>query len=141
MSDPGRADASPWLREDPDGFLYTELEGDLTEEAARAVAAACRRVNDSGREVLMLCDGRHTGTVAASSRKALVDGLRTVRFRAIAIFGASFPVRVISTLAMKSVQILNRKAYPLEFFETKAEARAWLLAQRDAMRAGPRPVA
>ncbi|WP_437686901.1 STAS/SEC14 domain-containing protein [Sorangium sp. So ce176] len=141
MSDPSRAGVSPWFHEDTDGFLCTDVEGDLLEDAARTLAAACQRMNDSGREVLVFCDARHTGTVPPSSRKALAEGLRHVRFAAVAIFGASFSVRVISTLAMKSVQILTRQSYPVEFFDTEAEARAWLLAQRDAIRAQRRPVA
>ncbi|MGK4000394.1 STAS/SEC14 domain-containing protein [Sorangium sp. So ce1024] len=141
MSDPRRADARPWFHEDPDGFLCTYVEGDLTVDAARALAAACRRINDSGREVVMLCDSRRMGTVPAPTRKAMAEGFRPVRFIAIAVFGASFTVRVITTLATKSIQILNRQAYPVEFFETEAEARAWLVAKRDAVRAGQLPVA
>ncbi|WP_438015355.1 STAS/SEC14 domain-containing protein [Sorangium sp. So ce315] len=141
MSDPRRADARPWFREDPDGLLCTHVEGDLSVDAALALAAACRRINDSGRDVLMLCDSRHMGTVPAPTRKAMADGFRPVRFIAIAVFGASFTVRVISTLAIKSIQILNRQAYPVEFFETEAEARAWLAAQREVVGAGQRPVA
>ncbi|KYF60439.1 hypothetical protein BE08_00005, partial [Sorangium cellulosum] len=120
MSDPRRADARPWFREDPDGLLCTHVEGDLSEDAASALAAACQRINESGRDVLMLCDARRMGTVPAPTRKAMADGFRPVRFIAIAVFGASFTVRVITTLATKSIQILNRKAYPVEFFETEA---------------------
>ncbi|WP_437776782.1 STAS/SEC14 domain-containing protein [Sorangium sp. So ce1097] len=141
MSDPRRADARPWFREDPDGFMYTHVDGDLSEDMARALAAACRRINESGREVVMICDARRMGTVPAPTRKAMAEGFRPVRFIAIAVFGASFTVRVISTLAMKSIQIVNRQAYPVEFFATEAEARAWLVAQRDARSAGQRPVA
>lgn len=121
--------------------MCTHADGDLSEDMARALAVACRRINESGRDVLMLCDARRMGTVPAPTRKAMADGFRPVRFIAIAVFGASFTVRVISTLAMKSIQIVNRQVYPVEFFATEAEARAWLVAQRDAVRAGQRPVA
>jgi hypothetical protein len=128
-------DANPALREDAEGILCTAIDGDISDETARAIAAACRRLSDSGRQVLVLSDARRTGTISASARKVMAEELRNVRFDAIALFGASFAVRVVSTLAAKTVQLLSRQSYPVEFFETEGEARAWLLAQRDTLRA------
>ncbi len=141
MSDAGPEHANLSLREDSEGFLCTVVEGDLSDEMARAIAAECKRLSDSGREVLVLCDTHRTGTISPSARKVMANEMRAVRFDAIAIFGASFAVRVISTLAAKSVQILTQQSYPVHFFDTEAEARAWLLAQRHAVRARRRPVA
>ncbi|WP_044966417.1 MULTISPECIES: STAS/SEC14 domain-containing protein [Sorangium] len=135
MSDPRIDDASRALCEDAEGILCTAIEGDISDDTARAIAAACRRLSESGRAVLVLSDARRTGTISASARKVMAEELRGVRFDAIAVFGASFAVRVVSTLAAKSVQILTRQSYPVEFFETEGEARAWLLSQRDALRA------
>ncbi|WP_437276295.1 STAS/SEC14 domain-containing protein [Sorangium sp. So ce375] len=128
-------DANPALREDAEGILCTAIEGDISDDTARAIAAACRRLSDSGRQVLVLSDARGMGTISASARKVMAEELRNVRFDAIALFGASFAVRVVSTLAAKTVQLLTRQSYPVEFFETEGEARAWLLAQRDTLRA------
>ncbi|XXT16920.1 STAS/SEC14 domain-containing protein [Sorangium sp. So ce429] len=141
MSDPGPEEASSSFRDDPDGFLFTVTVGDISEDTGRAIAVACRRLMDSGREVLVLSDAHRTGTITPSARKAMADGLRGVRFDAIAVFGASFPLRVVSTLAAKTVQILTGQSYPVEFFATEADARAWLLARRDALRARRRPLA
>ncbi|WP_437314795.1 STAS/SEC14 domain-containing protein [Sorangium sp. So ce385] len=138
MSDPGPEAARLTLREDPDGLLCTVVEGDLSDDMAREIAAACKGLSDSGREVLVLSDTRRIGTISPSARKVMASEMRAVRFDAIALFGASFAVRVVSTLAAKSVQILTQQSYPVQFFETEAEARAWLLAQRDALR-GSRP--
>ncbi|WP_437606671.1 STAS/SEC14 domain-containing protein [Sorangium sp. So ce834] len=135
MSDPGPEAARLTLREDPDGLLCTVVEGDLSDDMAREIAAACQSLSDSGREVLVLSDTRRIGTISPSARKVMASEMRAVRFDAIALFGASFAVRVVSTLAAKSVQILTQQSYPVQFFETEAEARAWLLAQRDARRA------
>ncbi|WP_437722079.1 STAS/SEC14 domain-containing protein [Sorangium sp. So ce861] len=138
MSDPGPEAARLTLREDLDGLLCTVVEGDLSDDMAREIAAACKSLSDSGREVLVLSDTRRIGTILPSARKVMASEMRAVRFDAIALFGASFAVRVVSTLAAKSVQILTQQSYPVQFFETEAEARAWLLAQRDALR-GSRP--
>ncbi|WP_437620102.1 hypothetical protein [Sorangium sp. So ce1151] len=66
--------------------------------------------------------------------------MRTARLDAVAILGAAFSARVIATLAAKGVQLLTSRSCPVEFFDTEREARAWLLAQRGALRATRRPL-
>ncbi|MGK3959623.1 hypothetical protein WMF38_42085 [Sorangium sp. So ce118] len=66
--------------------------------------------------------------------------MRTARLDAVAIIGAAFSVRVIATLAAKGVQLLTSRSYPVELFDTEREARAWLLARRDALQARRRPL-
>ncbi|XXX78205.1 STAS/SEC14 domain-containing protein [Sorangium sp. So ce134] len=141
MSDLGLKDACLDLREEPDGILRVALHGDLTEDRARAAVGAVRRMAESGRDVLVLADVRHMGSVPASARKVSAEEMRTARVDAVAILGASFSVRVVLTLLTKGVHILTGQLYPQQFFDTEGEARAWLLARRDALRARRRPVA
>ncbi len=140
MSGVGLENACPDVRDEPDGILRVALHGDLTDDRARAVVGALRRVAESGREVLVLADADHTGALPPSARKAVAEELRSVRIDAVAILGAGFSLRVILTLLAKGVQILTGQSYPQQFFGTEAEARAWLLAQRDALRARRAPV-
>ncbi|AUX30721.1 MULTISPECIES: STAS/SEC14 domain-containing protein [Sorangium] len=135
MSEPHSEDACPFLREDADGILCFAIEGDISDEIARSLCAVFRRVWESGREVFVLADARRVGTLTAAARSALAEELRGVRFGGVASFGASFSVRVVTTLASRSVQFFTGEVYPLAFFDTEDEARAWLLAQRDALRA------
>ncbi|WP_437620640.1 STAS/SEC14 domain-containing protein [Sorangium sp. So ce1151] len=140
MSDVGLENAYPEVREEPDGILRVEVHGDLTDDRARAVVGALRRVAESGREVLALADMRHTGAIPASARKVMAEELRTARPDAVAIIGAGFSLRVVVALLAKGVHMLTGQPYPQQFFGTEGEARAWLLAQRDALRARRRPV-
>ncbi|WP_437486658.1 STAS/SEC14 domain-containing protein [Sorangium sp. So ce1014] len=140
MSGVGLENAYPEARDEPDGILRVSLHGDLTDDRARALVGALRRVAESGREVLVLADADHTGAIPPSARKVVAEELRSARIDAVAIIGAGFSVRVILTLLAKGVQMLTGQSYPQQFFGTEGEARAWLLAQRDALRARRAPV-
>ncbi|WP_437670361.1 STAS/SEC14 domain-containing protein [Sorangium sp. So ce131] len=133
--------ASFELREDPDGLLCTVLDGDLSEDMAHALAAACLHVVESGREVLLLCDARRAGALPPAVRKVLADEMRSVRLVGVAVVGASFAMRVVATLTAKSIELLSGQLYPVKFLATEAEGRAWLLTQREALRAKRGPVA
>ncbi|CAN90848.1 hypothetical protein predicted by Glimmer/Critica [Sorangium cellulosum So ce56] len=139
MSDLGPKDASPDVRDEPDGILRVEVHGEVTEDRARAVLGAIQRVSESGRDVLVLADARHMGPVSAQARKAVTEEMRGARVDAVAIIGASFSMRVIMALLAKGVHMLTGQPYPQQFFDTEGEAHAWLLTRRDALRAGRRP--
>ncbi|WP_437578276.1 STAS/SEC14 domain-containing protein [Sorangium sp. So ce887] len=140
MSGVGLENACPDVRDEPDGIVRLEIHGDVTDDRARALVGVLRRMAESGREVLVLADARHTGAIPASARKAAAEELRSVRLDAVAIVGAGFSLRVVVTLLSKGVHLLTGKPYPQQFFMTEDEARAWLLAQRDALRARRRSV-
>ncbi|WP_437611016.1 STAS/SEC14 domain-containing protein [Sorangium sp. So ce834] len=141
VSDLGLKDACLDVRDEPDGILRVAVHGDLTDDRARAVIGVLRRAAHDGRDVLVLADVRHTGSIPASARRISAEEMRTARIDAVAIVGASFPLRVVVTLLAKGVHILTGQLYPQQFFDTEGEARAWLLAQRDALRARRGPVA
>lgn len=140
MSDVGLEHACPDVRDEPDGILRVALHGDLTDDRARAIVGVLRRVAQSGREVLLLVDTRHTGVLPPSARKAVAEELRSARLDAVAIIGAGFSLRVVLTLLAKGTQMLTGQSYPQQFFGTEGEALAWLFAQRDALRARRAPV-
>lgn len=140
MSDVGLESACPDVRDEPDGILRVEVQGDLTDDRARALIRALRRAAESGREVLVLADTHRTGAIPASARKVVAEELRTAHVDAVAIVAPSFSLRVVVALLAKGVHMLTGRPYPQQFFGTEGEARAWLLAQRDALRARRRPV-
>ncbi|AUX45308.1 hypothetical protein SOCE26_067900 [Sorangium cellulosum] len=141
MKVPGPSGASFEIREDPDGLLCTVLDGEFSEDMGRALGAACLRMVESGREVVLLCDARRAGALPPAARKVLADEMRGVRLPAVAVVGASFTMRVAATLTAKSIEFLTGRSYPVKFVATEAEGRAWLLTQRDALRAKRGPVA
>ena len=141
MKVPSLDGASFDLREDSDGILCTVLDGTFSEDMGRALAATCLRLTESGRDVLLLCDTHRASALPSAARKVVAHEMRGVRLAAVAVVGASFTMRVASTLTYKGIQIVTGQSYPLEFFATEAEARAWLLAQREALRAERSPIA
>ncbi|WP_437944936.1 STAS/SEC14 domain-containing protein [Sorangium sp. So ce296] len=140
MSDLGPEDASPEVHEEPDGLLRLTMRGELTEDRARAIFTVLRRVAESGRDVLVLADAHHMGIIPPLARKVLTEEVRSARIDAVALVGASFSVRVIVALLAKGIHMITGRPYPQQFFATEDEARAWLFAQRDALRAARRQV-
>ncbi|WP_437327514.1 STAS/SEC14 domain-containing protein [Sorangium sp. So ce381] len=139
MSDLGLDAASSDVRDHPDGIVRVAVHGEVTEDRVRAILGAIRRVAESGRDVLVLADARHMGPVSAPARKAVTEEMRGARVDAVALIGASFSMRVVVTLLAKGVQMLTGRHYPQQFFDTEGEAHTWLLARRDALRAGRGP--
>ncbi|WP_437509326.1 STAS/SEC14 domain-containing protein [Sorangium sp. So ce1099] len=141
MHDPDPRHSVLELREEPDGILHVAVNGDLSEEIARSIAAASRRMAESGREVLVLADVSRIKAIPPGVRKLMASGAVAARHDAVAVLGASFTLRVVATLTSRSLRLLTSRSYPVEFFATEAEARAWLLAQRGVIRARRPPAA
>ncbi|WP_437733570.1 STAS/SEC14 domain-containing protein [Sorangium sp. So ce1335] len=141
MHDPDRRHGVLELREEPDGILHVTVDGELSEEIARSIAAASRRIAESGREVLVLTDVSRIKAIPHDVRKLMASGTLAARHDAVAIVGASFTLRVVAMLSARSLSLLTSRSYPFEFFATEAEAHAWLLAQREVIRARQPPVA
>ncbi|WP_437815976.1 STAS/SEC14 domain-containing protein [Sorangium sp. So ce1078] len=137
MHDSDPRDGVLELREEPDGILHITVDGDLSEEIVRSVAAASRRVAESGREVLVLTDVSRMKAIPHNVRKLMASGTLEARHDAVAIVGASFSVRVVAMLTARSLSLLGLRSYPVELFATEAEARAWLLARRKVIQGGP----
>ncbi|WP_437320162.1 STAS/SEC14 domain-containing protein [Sorangium sp. So ce385] len=129
------------LREQPNGILHITADGELSEEMVRSIAAASRRIAESGREVLALADVSRIKAVPHDVRKLMASGALGARHDAVAVVGASFTLRVLAMLTARSMNLLTSRSYPIEFFATEAEACAWLLAQRDEIRARRPPAA
>ncbi|WP_437562141.1 STAS/SEC14 domain-containing protein [Sorangium sp. So ce542] len=129
------------LREQPNGILHVMADGELSEEMARSIAAASRRIKESGREVLALADVSRIKAIPHDVRKLMASGALGARHDAVAVVGASFTLRVLAMLTVRSMNLLTSRSYPIEFFATEAEACAWLLAQGERIRARQPPAA
>ncbi|WP_234023204.1 STAS/SEC14 domain-containing protein [Sorangium cellulosum] len=141
MHDPDPRHGVLELREEPEGILYVSVHGDLSVGIACSIAEASQRIAGSGREVLVLADVRRMNAIPHDVRKLMASGTLRARHDAVAIVGASFAVRVVATLTSRSLSLLTSRSYPFDFFATEAEARAWLLAQREPIRARQPPAA
>ena len=117
--------------EAPD-LYFVNMRGDVSAEDMQAQLEA---LGSLGRRsqcgIFWLCDVRDMGALTQEARRAAAGAskgeLRSV-LRGSAVFGAAFSTRVVITLLVRAVRLLNpSKLRPLAFVETEAEARAFLV--------------
>ena len=119
-------------RDDSSGIITLRAAGVLDEERIRAICADLRGLIEAKGCAFLLVNFSDAVSIAASGRKAVLDEFRDVRLDAAGVVGASFHIRVLSILITKALQTFTKRSHPLSFFDTEAEARAWLLEQRRA---------
>ena len=80
--------------------------------------------------MLGLIDMSRVGTISPEARIIARAEAGHFPLRGTAVFGASFPHRVIAMLANKAASLLKKDHQAIAFFATEAEARAWLEERR-----------
>jgi hypothetical protein len=121
---------------EPPDVVRMVLEGDL--DGPEVVAATKEVIACAARssEPFLLADVRRLGSISPAGRRASLETSKDLSLHAIAVIGASFHVRVLSTLLIKSMRLLNRNIYELGFFATEDEAMGWLSEHRAQIRGG-----
>jgi hypothetical protein len=118
------------VRFEPPDLVIEELRGDVTGEDMTQVLDASKEWLDTGRDIYFLVDLSEAGTLSREAR----DVVRTKRvrpnIRGAALFGASFQVRVVSSLVTRTLFLLDKVSYEIKFLDTEAEARAWIATLR-----------
>jgi SpoIIAA-like len=97
----------------------------LVEELA-AINEAMNELQARTGRLFFLADLRNVTSIPASGKSIGVKD--TVQFNAVAVVGASFPLRIIATMMLRAGRTLNKAQYgfPLEFFDNEPEALDWL---------------
>jgi hypothetical protein len=122
------------IRFEPPDICFVVYGGDLSEAEAIGINAEIRKVAEGKGHTFLLCDLTNMGDVSTEVRKTSAETLRMVNFRGIAVYGASFHLRVIAMLVAKLINVKAASAdNPIRFFSTGAEARAWLDERRRAV--------
>jgi hypothetical protein len=83
--------------------------------------------------VSLLFNVERSGLMAPEARKAVVNTLGKLPLGGVAIYGASFTIRVVATLILKAIGLIYPSAPAAHFFQTEAEARAWLSERRSSV--------
>ena len=65
--------------------------------------------------------------IAPSARKRVAEHGRTILFGAVAVVGASFSIRTVSSMLMRAGKIIAPKKIPfsVQFFDSVEDANAW----------------
>lgn len=80
--------------------------------------------------LLVLTDMTRLKEMPADVRKIAREGSSDIVLGAIAIMGASFHLRVVTTLLLKGIRLLKRRPLPpLSFVASEQEGWNWLLKQ------------
>jgi hypothetical protein len=119
------------VRTEPPDVFIVEFVGDLSLDEMRRIFAEQKQFEAGKEYILLLSDMSNAGSVSAEARKIIPTESKGTVCRGMAIYGASFHVRVLATLVTTAARLLNKFSnYPTHFFDTEAQAREWLKERR-----------
>ena len=122
------------FRWEPPDIGYITYAGDLDGYTMSRLSEEGRRFTLGHPYVFLLIDMSNIGKISAEARRSSATGSSEINLRGMAIIGASAPLRIIAGLVARAVDLMNRHAdNPTRFFETEAEARAWIASRRVAI--------
>lgn len=112
-------------------IVVWRLHGEPTVEQVRQIYDVQKRFCEGRQHVFLLIDSTGLTRLSRQARQALTDaplpGGVMMPIRGIAVFGASFTLRIMGEMLAKAAEILQKVHIPpIRFFEHEAQARAWL---------------
>jgi hypothetical protein len=115
---------------EPPDIVVSRMVGELD---GPTMALAMRQLIDWSRGrpyVLVLTDlSRVTGLSASARRELIIHGHKLPP-RALAVFGGTFAVRVVTELLERASSLLGSQNRWAHHFDDEASARAWLVEMR-----------
>lgn len=86
----------------------------------------------AGEPTYIFIDFSKVDTLSADARRVIGERSRDVNVKALAMYGASFHLRVIAKLVNAAIAMFKKDAVAQDFFSQREDAVAWLEAQRAA---------
>ncbi len=125
------AQGPSFVRWEPPDIIYGEFIGDISGEEMRRIMHESIRFTKDRPNVFGMLDVSRIGEVTPEARAVAREYAGQVRLRASTVIGARFQYRVLALLINKATALLGRaKSRPLYFFDSEAEARAWVAEAR-----------
>jgi hypothetical protein len=122
--------------EEPDTCV-TRFVGDVTEDELRRLLVEWNRMIAGRRYSFQLIDLSRFGGLSSEARKVARELKQEPHTRGTAIFGASWQARAITAIFTRAVNLIQGNTdNPLRFFDTEAQARAWLAERRRMVQTG-----
>lgn len=118
--------------EEPD-LLLVRVTGAVSVRDVEAFCAAVLSVCQGRPRMLFLVDVSGIGEFGSLARRRLAEEMRPVPSRGVVFVGAGFGTRVVLQMLIHAVRLLTGRDNPSAFFDTEAEARAWIQATRAAL--------
>ncbi len=112
--------------EEDAGIIYSIYHGDQTKESIHDITVAAKEVitklRGKQKPVYILIDVRDVKNQDSGGRKAAIDGINTLDYDKMAIFGASLMIKYVAQFLIRTSHMQDK----VKYFTTEAEARAWL---------------
>ncbi len=123
---------------EPPALLRFVIHGDVLPEDGEAFTEFARE-HTSGRPfVLLMADLSQLGGIPVHTRKNARRQAEGIPYRGMAFHGASLSARVFAKLVLGAMRLISGETdNPVRFFDTEAEARAWLTERARALSGAP----
>jgi hypothetical protein len=128
------------FRWEPPDMGYVAYNGDVDGPTMMTYTEKSRVYTGDKPRVFLIVNCSKLGRIDAEARRVSANGSKGLALRGVAVVGASRTTRVLASLFVRAIEILNRNLdNPTRFFENEAEARAWIDTRRRALHEiGPR---
>lgn len=129
------------FQHEPPDICHEDYVGEVSAQDVSAMFVQVERAAEGQPFVFVLANCSRATMLTAEARKLGAEGMRDPRYkmRAIAVYGASYRMRVIIELLARVAAIFARSGgvdNPFRIFETEAQARAWLDVRRRELQRG-----
>lgn len=114
-------------------YVSVVLDGPMSVEEAESFTQIVRELALTEGGIYLLADATRFVSSGARVRKVIAEGnLFTGPVRALAVFGASFPLRITINMVVKASMHLfpGRFDFPFELVGSESQARAFLAKHR-----------
>lgn len=130
------AGASKHIVRREDDLLLFVADGPIKETDLDALIVLGNQIAEVHAAYWVLADVRKLTDVDAAARRRAAKNPAVHLFAGAAVFGASLVARTLITLIVRGMAMLGQSHIQLRFFESEADARAWL-TERRAKTTGP----
>ena len=110
--------------------VHVHYGGDVELAHFLGLDEAMRALPQGPMPLYLLRDARNGGLVTAETRAHIARHDTQSRFIAIATYGSSFQSKTVFSNMNRALKTVRPSDIAVEFFETEAEARAWLAHQK-----------
>jgi SpoIIAA-like len=115
------------VRLEPPDLVVITLVGDIRVEDVHGLIAEMHDFGQKHPKPFLIVDATRLGRFPPAARKAGMGLDERGHGRVFAVVGADFHQRVVLTLMVKALTLIRRVPVPPSaFFDTEAEARAWI---------------
>jgi hypothetical protein len=121
------------VRFEPPDLYYVAFRGKFTLEEAQELVRLSLETSERAGPLLVSVDVAGFQSSGPRIREVFAKGAQHGdRFRALAVWGAPFPVRIAIVMVLRAARTLKKDAFkfPMEFVTTEEEAQRWLIERR-----------